>query len=275
MITAMKMAVMAMAATTIAAIGHGGNTDGGDDDGGDVDGGDADGGDGDGGDSIFKKLRRARSREGVVSVDRLDDVPQAYAQVGRRARRRRPGNRHRRARGRIVAPVEEVRRRYRDGGVHGGGPRAGLRYNGRDAEKPEDAADGWRETAHNRPAERRRSAADGVGADHSCGKASEKQRERRKPPRCSMASVHFQEESCSKLRDACKKLSVVIKYLTKGSVSYFDLADNPRHERVFSRKDAGPHCSIRLTISAWKMYSSTSALQNAPIRCQVTPELTR
>ena len=108
-----------------------------------------------------------------MAVDPHDDAPQAYAQVGRSTRRRRPRNRHGRARGRIVAPVEEVSRRYRDGWVHCGGPRVGLRYNGRDAEKPEDAADGWRKAVHDRPPERRRSAADSVRADPSSWKASE------------------------------------------------------------------------------------------------------
>jgi hypothetical protein len=225
------------------------------------------------GDSNLKR-RRADSGEGVVAVDPHDDVPQAYAQVGRSTRGRRSRNRHGRARGRIVAPVVEILRRYRNGWVHGGRPRVGLRYNGRDTEEPEDAADGWRKAAHDRPAERRRSAADSVGAGHSSWKASEKQRERRKSPRCSMASIHFQEDRCSKLRDACKKLSVVMKYLMKASVSYFNLSNNPRHERIFSRKGEGPHRCIRLTISTWKMYSSTSTLQ-APIRYVVSREPTR
>ena len=58
-------------------------------------------------------------------------------------------------------------------------------------------------------------------------------------------------------------------------MSYFNLSDNPRNERVLSRKDEGAHCSIGLTISTWKMYRSTSTLQKVPIRCNVSIVLTR
>ena len=210
-----------------------------------------------------------------MAINSPDDAPQAYVQVGRSIQSRRSRNRHGRTRDRIVAPVEEIPRWDRDGWVHGGWPRVGLRHNGRDAEKPEDAADGWRKAAHDRPAERCRSAADSVGANHSSRKASEKQRERCKPPRCSMARVHFQEDRCSKLRDACKKLNVVLEYLIKASVSYLNLSDEARHERIFSMKHDGPQRSIRLPISTWEMYSPTSTLQNVPVRCRVFLKLTR
>ena len=211
-----------------------------------------------------------------MAINSPDDAPQAYVQVGRSIQSRRSRNRHGRTRDRIVAPVEEIPRRDLMAGFTAAGHGVGLRYNGRDAEQPEDAADGWRKATHDRPAERCCcSAADSVGANHSSRKASEKQRERCKPPRCSMARVHFQEDRCSKLRDACKKLNVVLEYLIKASVSYLNLSDEARHERIFSMKHDGPHRSIRLPISTWKMYSPTSTLQNVPVRCRVGLKLTR
>ena len=72
----------------------------------------------------------------------------------RSTRSRRSTNRHGRTRGRIVAPVEEIRRNGRDGWVHGGWLWVGLRCNRRDAKKPEDTADGWRKAAHDRATER-------------------------------------------------------------------------------------------------------------------------
>ena len=73
-----------------------------------------------------------------------------------------------------------------------------------------------------------------------------------------MSRVNFQENGCAKLRDAGKKLSVVQKYFMKTSVGYFDLTDQARHLRIFTRNYEGPQRSIRTTISARKMDIPTS-----------------
>ena len=208
-----------------------------------------------------------------MAVDFPDDAPQADAQVGGSSRRSR--NRHGCTSGRIIAPVEEVLRRDREGRVQRGRPWVGQTNNGRDAKMPEDTTDGRREIVHDGWPQRSCSAAHSVGANYSSVKASEKQSKRSEPPRCSMSRVNFQEYGRAKLRDAGKKLSVVQKYFMNTSMGYFDVTNQARHQRIFTRKCKGPNRSIRTTISAWKMDIPTSNCKKVPVRyCSVeTPEL--
>jgi hypothetical protein len=185
-----------------------------------------------------------------VAVDYPDDAPQANVQVGGSCRRSR--NRHGRAGGRIVAPVEEICRRDSDGRVQGGRPWIGRSQCWWDAQMPEDTTDGWREMADDGRVQRPCSAANGVGANNSSGKAPEKQNKRSKSPRFNMPGVNFKENGCAKLRNTGKKLRVVQKYFMKPAMGYFDLTDQARHQRIFSLKNDGPKRSIRTAISAWK-----------------------
>ncbi len=179
----------------------------------------------------------------------------------------------RRASGRIVAPVEEICRGDRDGRVQGGRPWVGQGYRGWDAQKPEDTTDGWREVAQDGRPQRRSSAAEFVGANHSSWKASEEPSKRSDPSRCSMSRVNFQENRCAKLRDAGKKLSIVQKYFTQDPMGYFDLADQARHQRAFSMKHHGPKRSIRTAISALKMHIPAPSMQKVTVHSAVNVEM--
>ena len=209
-----------------------------------------------------------------MAVDHAEDAPQAYLQVGGTGRR--SGNEHGRAGDGVVAPVEDVLRWDGDGWVEGGGPRVCRKQRGRGRypENPEDPADGWREIRQDAAIQRRCSAAYGVDAIHSCGKASEKQGKRPKPPRCCVPRVNFQEKGCAELRDAGIKLSVVRKDFSHASVSYFNLADQARHPRIFSRENQRPKPRIRAAITAWKMYVSATTLKKVPVSQPVIPQLT-
>ncbi len=81
-----------------------------------------------------------------------------------------------------------------------------------------------------------------------------------------MSRVNFQQNGCAELGDAGKKLGVVQKHFVNTSMSHFDLTDQARHQRVFTRKCEGPNRSIRITISAWKMDIPTSNCKKVPVR---------
>jgi hypothetical protein len=210
---------------------------------------------------------RIGSREGGMAVDYPDDAPEAYAQVGSSSWRSR--NQHRCTSCRIVAPVEEICPRDRDGRLQACRPWVGQGYRGRDGQKPEDTADGWREVEEDGRPQRRCSTANRVGANYSSWKASEEQSKCSEPLRCSMSRVNSQENRCAKLWDASKKLSVVQKYFTQAPLGYFDLADQARHQRAFSTKHHGPKRSIRTAISPWKMHIPAPSMQKVTVHSAV------
>ena len=144
-----------------------------------------------------------------MAVDGPDDAPKAYAHIGGGGRSSR--DRHGRAGGRIVAPVEEVLRRDSDGWVQGCRPWVCQSQGGRDAQIPQDTDNsGWK-TAQDGRMQRRCSTADSFCADYTTREAPEKQSKRPKAPRSPTSWVHFQECGCTKLGDSAKELIIALQ----------------------------------------------------------------